>query len=106
MTEADELKLVQKLVMQRKDSAQLYTEQNREDLAKEELDQVAILEDFLPEQLDESAIEDEVKTIIDKAGATSMKDMGKVMGKLKEAAQGKADMGSLSAKVKARLSGG
>lgn len=104
MTEADELKLVQKLVKQRKDSAQLYQEQNREDLAKEELDQVAILETFLPEQLDESAIEAEVKTIIEKVGASGMKDMGKVMGMATKSLAGKAEGAVISKIVKQQLS--
>ncbi|MBS3739493.1 MAG: GatB/YqeY domain-containing protein, partial [Psychroflexus sp.] len=78
MTEAEELKLIQKLVKQRKDSAQLYKEQNREDLAEEELNEVKILEDFLPKQMSEEAIAKEVKKIIEQTGASSMKDMGKV----------------------------
>lgn len=104
MTEADELKLVQKLVKQRKDSAKLYEEQNREDLAQEELDQVAILETFLPEQLDENAIAEEVKLIIDKVGASSMKDMGKVMGMATKALAGKAEGATISKIVKEQLS--
>ena len=104
LTEAEELKLVQKLVKQRKDSAKLYQEQNREDLAKEELDQVAILETFLPEQMDEAAIEAEVKSIIDKVGAESMKDMGKVMGMASKALAGKAEGATISKIVKEQLS--
>jgi len=104
MTEADELKLVHKLVKQRKDSAKLYEEQNRDDLAKEELDQVAILEMFLPEQLDEAAIEANVKAIIEKVGATSMKDMGKVMGMATKALAGKAEGAVISKIVKQQLS--
>ncbi len=104
MTEADELKLVQKLVKQRKDSAKLYSEQNREDLAKEEMDQVHILEQFLPEQMDESAIQAEVKAIIEKAGASSMKDMGKVMGMATKALAGKAEGAVISKIVKQLLS--
>ena len=80
MTEAEELKLVQKLVKQRKDSAKVYQEQNREDLAKDELAEVAILEEFLPEQMSEEAIEKVVESIIAEVGASNMKDMGKVMG--------------------------
>ncbi len=104
MSETDELKLVQKLVKQRKDSAQLYNDQNREDLAKEELDQVEILEQFLPEQMDEAAIEAEVKTIIENVGATSMKDMGKVMGMASKALAGKAEGAVISKIVKQLLS--
>jgi hypothetical protein len=104
MTETDELKLIQKLVKQRKDSAKLYKEQNREDLAKEELDQVTILETFLPEQLDDSAIEAEVKNIIEKVGASGMKDMGKVMGMATKALAGKAEGAVISKIVKQQLS--
>ena len=104
MSETDELKLVQKLVKQRKDSAQLYKDQNREDLAKEELDQVEILEQFLPEQMDETAIEAEVKTIIENVGAISMKDMGKVMGMASKALAGKAEGAVISKIVKQLLS--
>jgi uncharacterized protein YqeY len=104
MTEADELKLVQKLVKQRKDSAQLYQEQNRKDLAKEELDQVAILEDFLPQQLSEEEIKAEVKSIIDQVDATSMKDMGKVMGIASKKMAGRAEGAMISKIVKEELS--
>jgi len=101
MTEADELKLVQKLIKQRKDSAQLYKEQNREDLAKEELDQVVILEDFLPQQLSEDEIKSEIKIIIGQVGASSMKDMGKVMGLASKKMAGKAEGAVISKIVKA-----
>jgi len=104
MTEADELKLVQKLIKQRKDSAQLYKEQNREDLAKEELDQVVILEDFLPQQLSEDEIKSEIKIIIGQVGASSMKDMGKVMGLASKKMAGKAEGAVISKIVKAELS--
>lgn len=104
MTEADELKLVQKLIKQRKDSAQLYQEQNRDDLAKEELDQVSILEEFLPQQLSEDEIKTEVKSIIEQVGASSMKDMGKVMGIASKQMAGKAEGAVISKIVKAELS--
>lgn len=104
MSETDELKLVQKLVKQRKDSAQLYKDQNREDLAKEELDQVEILEQFLPEQMSEEDIKAQVTTIIEQVGASSMKDMGKVMGMASKALAGKAEGAVISKIVKAELS--
>jgi uncharacterized protein YqeY len=104
MSEVEELKLVQKLIKQRKDSAQLYSEQNREDLAKEELEQVAILEDFLPKQLSEEEIKTQVNAIIEKVGATSMKDMGKVMGMASKQMAGKAEGGTISKIVKSELS--
>lgn len=104
MSEAEELKLVQRLIKQRKDSAQLYQEQNREDLAKEELEQVAILEDFLPQQLSEEEIRGHVKDIITEVGAESMQDMGKVMGMASKKMAGKAEGAVISKIVKAELS--
>ena len=103
MTEAEELKLVQKLVKQRKDSAKLYHEQNREDLAEEELNEVKILEEFLPEQMSEDDIKKEVKAIIEQLGASSMKDMGKVMGMATKKFAGKAEGAVISKIVKQEL---
>ena len=103
ITEADELKLVQKLVKQRKDSAKLYQEQNREDLAKEELNEVKILEAFLPEQMSEDDIKKEVKAIIEQTAASSMKDMGKVMGMATKKFAGKAEGAVISKIVKQEL---
>jgi len=104
MTEADELKLIQKLVKQRKDSAKLYQDQNREDLAQEELSEASILEEFLPEQMSEDAIEKVVKSIIAEVGAESMKDMGKVMGIASKKLAGKAEGQVISKIVKQHLS--
>ena len=104
LTEVDELKLLQKLVKQRKDSAALYLEQGREDLAKPELEQVAVIEQFLPEQMSEEAIKNAIALIISQAGASSMKDMGKVMGIASQQLAGKADGKTISNVVKALLS--
>ncbi len=104
MSETEELKLIQKLVKQRKDSAQLYKEQNREDLAEEELNEAKILEEFLPKQLSDEEITKEVKTIIEETGASSMKDMGKVMGMASKKMAGKAEGATISKIVKAELS--
>ena len=104
LTEVDELKLLQKLVKQRKDSAALYLEQGREDLANPELEQVAVIEQFLPEQMSEEAIKNAVALIIAQAGASSMKDMGKVMGIASQQLAGKADGKTISNVVKALLS--
>lgn len=104
MTEADELKLVQKLVKQRKDSAAVYQEQNRPDLAEPELAEAAIIEQFLPAQLSEEEIEAEVKKIIASTGADSMKDMGKVMGMASKNLAGRADGKTISNLVKRHLS--
>ncbi|SDG67833.1 GatB/YqeY domain-containing protein [Psychroflexus sediminis] len=104
MTEAEELKLVQKLVKQRKDSADLYLEQNRKDLADAELEEAKIIEQFLPAQLSEEEISKEVKAIIAETGAESMKDMGKVMGLASQRLAGKADGKTISKIVKENLS--
>ena len=104
MSEAEELKLVQKLVKQRKDSAQTYKEQNREDLAEAELAEAKIIEQFLPAQLSEEEIGKDVEAIIAETGASSMKDMGKVMGLASQRLAGKADGKTISKIVKEKLS--
>ena len=103
LTEADEIKLVQKLVKQRKDSAALYSEQNRADLAEPELAQVAVLDQFLPEQIGEEELKQIISGIILKVGASSMKDMGKVMGMASKQLAGKADGKAISNVVKTLL---
>jgi hypothetical protein len=104
ITEEDEVKLVQKLVKQRKDSARIYSEQNREDLAEPELAQAAVLEQFLPAQLSEEEIAAIVSEIILRTEASGMKDMGKVMGMANIQLAGKADGRTISTIVKAKLS--
>ncbi len=104
MTEEDEVKLVQKLVKQRKDSAAIFKEQGREDLAEPELAQVAVIEQFLPAQLSEEDIEKVVVQTIDTTGATGMQDMGKVMGMVSKKLAGQADGKTISTIVKAKLS--
>lgn len=104
LTEADEMKLLQKLVKQRRESAEIYTQQNRPDLAQTELDQVAIIEKFLPEQMSREEIEAELDKIIAQTGAQSMKDMGKVMGIASKQMAGKADGRLISQIVKEKLS--
>ena len=96
--------IIQKLVKQGKESARIYTEQQRPDLAEAELAQVSALEGFLPQQLSAEELEAEVKTIIAEAGATSMKDMGRVMRLASAALAGRADGGAISALVKKLLS--
>ncbi|MFD0976444.1 GatB/YqeY domain-containing protein [Salinimicrobium gaetbulicola] len=103
LSEDEELKLLQKLVKQRKDSAAIYKEQGREDLAQPELDQAAVIEGFLPEQLSEEEIEKEVDAIIAQTGANGMQDMGKVMGMASKNLAGKADGKTISAIVKRKL---
>jgi len=104
LSEADETKLIQKLVKQRKDSASIFTEQGRDDLATPELAQVAIIEQFLPEQLTEEEIEKVVVQTIDAIGAEGMKDMGKVMGMVSKELAGQADGKTISTIVKNKLS--
>ena len=96
--------IIQKLVKQGKESARIYTEQQRPDLAEAELAQVSALEGYLPQQLSAEELEAEVQTIIAEAGATSMKDMGRVMRLASAALAGRADGGAISATVKKHLS--
>jgi len=100
----DEIKLLQKMVKQRKDSAALYQDQGRNDLAEPELAQVKIISQFLPEQLSSDELKSIISEIITKVGATSMKDMGKVMGMASKQLAGKSDGKSISVIVKQLLS--
>ncbi len=104
LTEADEMKLLQKLVKQRKESAEIYQQQNRIDLAETELKQSEVIESFLPEPLSEEEIEAVVKGIIEETGANSMKDMGKVMGMATKKLAGRADGKIIAQIVKKHLS--
>lgn len=103
LTEEDEVKLVQKLVKQRKDSAAIFQKQGRADLAEPELAQVAVIEQFLPEQLSEEEIEKAVAKAIEATGASGMKDMGKVMGIVSKELAGQADGKTISTIVKKKL---
>ena len=103
LTEDQELKLLQKLVKQRKDSAKIFTEQGRLDLAEPELAQVEVIAKFLPEQMDEDAVNAIVKEVVEATGATGMKDMGKVMGQVNAKVAGRADGGTVASLVKAFL---
>ena len=104
LTEEEEVKLLQKQVKQRKDSAAIYKEQGREDLAEPELKQAAIIENFLPAQHSEEEVTKVVDDIIAQTGAESMKDMGKVMGMANKKLAGQADGKTISGIVKNRLS--
>jgi hypothetical protein len=104
ITEDAEIKILQKLVKQRLDSAQIYKEQGREDMAQEELFQAEVIKQYLPEQLSEDEIRKIVGDIIAETGATSVKDMGKVMGVATKQMQGKADGKLISSVVKELLS--
>src|SRR5690606_16230472 len=102
LSEDEEIKLLQKQVKQRKDSAIIYKEQGREDLAEPELAQAKIIEQFLPKQLSEEEVGKIVTEIITETGATSMADMGKIMGLATAKIAGKADGKTISTIVKAR----
>ena len=103
LSDEQEIKLVQKLVKQRKDSAQIFREQNRPDLAEPEEAQAQVIAEFLPEQLSEEEITAIIQSIIEKTGASGMKDMGKVMGMASKEMAGKADGKTISTVVKAQL---
>ena len=103
ITNEDELKILQKLVKQRKDSADIYQTQGRIDLAQPELDEIKVIEQFLPEAISEDQIESEVKKVIDQTGAEGMKDMGKVMGIVTKKLMGKADGKTISTIVRNNL---
>lgn len=99
----EELKLLQKLVKQRKDSATIFTEQGREDLATPELDQAAVIEKFLPEQRTAEEIAAVVTQTITALGATGMQDMGNVMSEVSKKLAGQADGKTIATIVKAKL---
>lgn len=103
LTDVDALKLIQKLVKQGKDSAAIYVEQKRQDLAEAELAQVAVLEKYLPKQMSAEELEAELKKIIAEVGATSQKEMGKVMGVASKALAGRAEGRAISEAVKKLL---
>ena len=105
LTEEEEIKLLQKLVKQRKDSAVIFKEQNRDDLALPEEAQAEVIAQFLPDQLSQQEIEQIVDEIVAKTGAQGMKDMGKVMGMASKEMAGKADGKTISTIVKQKLNG-
>jgi len=102
--ETDEIKILQKLVKQRKDSAAIYLEQGRQDLAEPELAQTKIITQYLPKQMSTSELEEIISNIIKQTGATTMKDMGKVMGLASKQLAGKAAGKAISTIVKQLLS--
>ena len=105
LTKEEEIKLLQKLVKQRKDSAAIFKEQNRDDLATPEEAQAGVIAQFLPDQLSHQEIEQIVDEIVAKTGAQGMKDMGKVMGMASKEMAGKADGKTISTIVKQKLNG-
>ena len=104
LTEADEVKLLQKLVKQRKDSLEIFQQQDRKDLAQKELEEIAVIEQFLPKQVTGDELKKIISGIIQQTGATTPADMGKVMGVATKQLAGQADGKSISAIVKELLS--
>lgn len=104
LPDADVVKIISKLAKQGSDSAAIYAQQNRADLAEEELAQVRVMQEFLPKQLSAEELDKVVREIIAECGASSMKDMGKVMGIASKKLAGQADGKDISAKVKELLS--
>jgi len=103
MDDAQTLSVVEKMIKQRRESIRLYEEGSRPELAAKEQAEIEILDTYMPEQLSETELDTMIQEAIDQTGASDMKDMGKVMGVLKPKIQGKADMGAVSARIKARL---
>lgn len=103
LTEEQELKILQKLVKQRKDSAAIYLEQDRKDLALPEIDEAEVISQFLPEALGEEEIEKVVVMTIESLGASGMKDMGRVMGVVSKELAGQADGKTISSIVRKKL---
>lgn len=103
LSDANAMNILQKLAKQGKESAETYAKQNRQDLADAELAQVAVIEEYLPKPFSPEEVEEAVKTIISQIGATSMKDMGRVMGVATKQLAGKADGGAISQAVKKAL---
>ena len=103
LTPEAELKIVQKLVKQRRESAEIYQQQNRQDLADKELLEASVIEQYLPAQMSEQELETVLKAIIERVGAKAPSDMGKVMGVATKELSGKADGKAISVKVKQLL---
>jgi uncharacterized protein YqeY len=104
LKEEDEIKMLQKLIKQRRDSLEIYQQQQRTDLAQKEQEEIAVIEKFLPKQLDEAALKAVISKIIADTGASSPADMGKVMGAATKQLAGQADGKTISAVVKELLS--
>lgn len=103
ITEDAEMKVLQRLVKQRKESSEIYKEQNREDLYQIEVDEIAVIEKYLPAQLSLEELNTYIKALIEKLNVTSVKEMGKVMGVANKELAGKADGKTISATIKSLL---
>ena len=104
LTQEKEIAILQKLIKQRQDSLDIYEKQGREDLAVVEREEIAVIMRYLPQQLSEAELNEAIRSIIQRTGASSMKDMGSVMGEASKELAGKADGKTISAVVKALLS--
>lgn len=104
LTQEKEIAILQKLIKQRQDSLDIYVKQGREDLAVVEREEIAVIMRYLPQQLSEAELNEAIRSIIQRTGASSMKDMGRVMGEASKELAGKADGKAISAVVKALLS--
>ena len=98
--------VIEKMIKQRRESVRQYRDGGREDLASIEEAEIEVLKVYLPEPLDEAAVDALIEEVIAATGAAFMADMGKVMGQIKARAQGRVDMGAVSARIRARLAGG
>ncbi|UCC13593.1 MAG: GatB/YqeY domain-containing protein [Gammaproteobacteria bacterium] len=103
LDDAQILSIIEKMIKQRRESASQFRAGNREDLAEREDSEIIVLQSYLPEPLSEAAIETLIEDALQTTGATSMRDMGKVMAEVRAAAQGRVDMAVISARVKSRL---
>ncbi|MCB1686137.1 MAG: GatB/YqeY domain-containing protein [Pseudomonadales bacterium] len=103
LTDADVIAVLTRMLKQRNDSLSQFTSAGRSDLADQEAYEISVIESFMPEPLNEAELDELVTAAIAATGAASVRDMGKVMAQIKEAAAGRADMGAVSALVKARL---
>lgn len=102
--EADLMSMMQTMIKQRQESAKMYRDGNRPELAEKEENEIKIIQDFLPKQMSETEVEAAIAGVIAEVGASSMKDMGAVMSRLREKYAGQMDFGSASGKIKAALS--
>ena len=103
LDDASVLQIIEKLVKQGQESARQYTDGGRQELADKELAEIEILRHYLPEQLTDAELDALIDQVISQTGAESVRDMGKVMGAIRERAQGRADMGTVGGRVKAKL---
>lgn len=103
-SDADLLSMMQKMIKQRNESIKMYLDAKRQDLADKEMYEIKVIEQFLPKQMSDAEVDEAIKAIISTIGASSMKDMGKVMSELKSQYAGQLDFGKASAKIKGFLS--